>query len=100
MTLREYKSMSYSYKKGLRREYKLRFTDEYYYSVKIKEVEQLISKPPTFMFAVNDLELVHFSYQRYLENLLREKFSFKGTPILLKFRQIPKSKFRDYTEIV
>ena len=36
MTLREYKSMSYSYKKGLRREYKLRFTDEYYYSVKIK----------------------------------------------------------------
>ncbi len=68
--------------------------------LKIKEVEQLISKPPTFMFAVNDLELVHFSYQRYLENLLREKFSFKGTPILLKFRQIPKSKFRDYTEIV
>ena len=68
--------------------------------LKIKEVEQLISKPPTFMFAVNDLELVHFSYQRYLENLLREKFSFKGTPILLKFRQIQKSKFRDYTEIV
>ena len=66
--------------------------------LKIKEVEQLISKPPTFRFAVNDLELVHFSYQRYLENLLREKFSFKGTPILLKFRQIPKSKFKTYTE--
>ena len=66
--------------------------------LKIKEVEQLISKPPTFRCAVNDLELVHFSYQRYLENLLREKFSFKGTPILLKFRQIPKSKFKTYTE--
>ena len=67
--------------------------------LKIKEVEQLISKPPTFRFAVNDLELVHFSYQRYLENLLREKFSFKGTPILLKFRQIPKSKFKNYVEV-
>ena len=36
MTLREYNRMGYSYKKGLKREYKLRYTDEYYYSVKIK----------------------------------------------------------------
>lgn len=36
MTLREYNKMSYSYKKGLKREYKLRFTDEYYYNLKIK----------------------------------------------------------------
>ena len=53
----------------------------------IKQAEQLISKPPTFRFLVNDMELVHFSYKRYLENFLREKFSFKGTPIILKFRE-------------
>lgn len=59
--------------------------------VKIKESEQLISKPPTFRFSVNDLELLHFSYRRYIENFLRERFSFQGTPIVLKFRQYTKS---------
>ncbi|MBQ3835467.1 MAG: ribosome biogenesis GTPase Der, partial [Elusimicrobia bacterium] len=53
---------------------------------------QPLTKPPTFRFAVNDLELVHFSYKRYLENILREKFSFQGTPIILKFREIKKSR--------
>lgn len=61
-------------------------------ALKIKEVEQPLTKPPTFRFAVNDLELVHFSYKRYLENILREKFSFQGTPIILKFREIKKSR--------
>ncbi len=60
--------------------------------LKIKEVEQPLTKPPTFRFAVNDLELVHFSYKRYLENILREKFSFHGTPVILKFREIKKGK--------
>ncbi len=63
--------------------------------LKIKDIEQPISKPPTFRIAVNDLELVHFSYKRYLENILRERFSFKGTPIILKFREISKEKFKE-----
>ena len=37
MTIREYRKMNYDYKKGLKREYKLRYTDEYYYNLKIKD---------------------------------------------------------------
>jgi GTP-binding protein len=42
--------------------------------------------PPMFLFHVNDTELIHFSYERYLENQIREKYSFLGTPIRLSFR--------------
>jgi GTP-binding protein len=42
--------------------------------------------PPTFVFFVNDAELVHFGYERYLENQLRRAFPFNGTAIRLKFR--------------
>jgi len=42
--------------------------------------------PPTFIFFVNDPQLVHFSYKRYLENLLREEFGFVGNPLRLSFR--------------
>jgi GTP-binding protein len=42
--------------------------------------------PPTFVFFVNDANLVHFSYQRYLENRLRQAFGFIGTPVRLKFK--------------
>ena len=42
--------------------------------------------PPTFMFFVNDTELVHFSYRRYLENQIRLAHPFEGTPIKLLFR--------------
>ncbi len=42
--------------------------------------------PPTFVFFVNDPKLVHFSYQRFLENRLRAVFSFAGTPIRLVFK--------------
>lgn len=42
--------------------------------------------PPRFVFFVNDHRLVHFSYERYLENLLRERYTFEGTPIKLTFR--------------
>ncbi len=42
--------------------------------------------PPTFIFFVNDSKLVHFSYQRYLENQIRRDFPFEGTPIRLEFR--------------
>jgi GTP-binding protein len=42
--------------------------------------------PPTFLFFVNDTELVHFSYRRYLENQIRMAHPFEGTPIKLLFR--------------
>lgn len=44
-------------------------------------------KPPTIILFVNDPDLVHFSYKRYLENQLRETFSFEGTPIKLEVRK-------------
>ena len=43
--------------------------------------------PPTFTFFCNDAELFHFSYQRYLENCLRETFDFEGTPIRIVVRE-------------
>ena len=42
--------------------------------------------PPTFVFFVNDAKLIHFSYQRYLENKLRQAFGFAGTPFRLIFK--------------
>jgi GTP-binding protein len=44
-------------------------------------------RPPTFVLFVNDPELVHFAYQRYLENCLRDSFGFFGTPIRLLFKR-------------
>jgi GTP-binding protein len=43
-------------------------------------------EPPTFVFFVNDKRLVHFTYARYLENQLRQKYRFEGSPIKLIFR--------------
>ncbi|KPL17215.1 MAG: GTP-binding protein Der [candidate division Zixibacteria bacterium SM23_81] len=43
--------------------------------------------PPTFVFFVNDPRLVHFSYERYIENQLRERSGFEGTPLRLSFRR-------------
>ncbi len=42
--------------------------------------------PPTFVFFVNDREMVHFTYKRYLENCIREAYGFVGTPLRLVFR--------------
>ena len=42
---------------------------------------QVSTQPPTFVIFVNDPELLHFSYKRYLENCLRQAFGFEGTPI-------------------
>jgi GTP-binding protein len=42
--------------------------------------------PPTLVFFVNDTKLVHFSYQRYLENRIRERWGFEGTPLIFHFR--------------
>lgn len=54
--------------------------------LKVFFATQNSSNPPTFIFFVNDTELLHFSYKRYLENCLRKAFEFKGTPIRLVFR--------------
>lgn len=43
-------------------------------------------RPPTFVIFVNNVELLHFSYERYLENRIREQYPFTGTPIRLFFR--------------
>ncbi|GAB4445742.1 MAG: ribosome biogenesis GTPase Der [Anaerolineae bacterium] len=47
---------------------------------------QARTDPPTFVFFVNDHSLVHFSYQRYLENQIRNKYGFLGTPVNMVFR--------------
>jgi GTP-binding protein len=54
--------------------------------LKIYYATQTRVNPPTFVFFVNYLEAMHFSYERYLENRLRAAFSFKGTAIRMQFR--------------
>jgi len=54
--------------------------------LKIYFVNQESQKPPKFVFQVNDKGLIHFSYERYLENKIRENFDLTGTPIILKFK--------------
>ena len=54
--------------------------------LKIYFVSQTGMKPPKFTFNVNNKNLVHFSYERYLENKLREAFDLEGTPIILQFK--------------
>lgn len=56
--------------------------------LKIFYMTQVAVGPPTFIVFVNDTELLHFSYQRFLENQLRENFDFQGTPI----RIIPRKR--------
>lgn len=53
---------------------------------KVLYATQVAVAPPTFVIFVNDPELFHFSYRRYLENRLRDAFGFAGTPIRLRFR--------------
>ena len=54
--------------------------------LKIYFTNQSGTKPPKFTFHVNNKGLVHFSYERYLENKLRENFELEGTPIVLQFK--------------
>ena len=54
--------------------------------LKIYFTNQSGTKPPKFTFHVNNKGLVHFSYERYLENKIRESFDFEGTPIILQFK--------------
>lgn len=55
-------------------------------NLKIYFATQVSVQPPTFVIFVNDTEIVHFSYERYMENFFRKSFGFEGTPIRLIFR--------------
>ncbi len=55
--------------------------------LKIYYMTQASTKPPTFICFVNDAELFHFSYQRYLENRIRETFGLEGTPVRFIIRE-------------
>ena len=48
---------------------------------------QAAVKPPTFILFVNDPELMHFSYERYIENKIRDAFVFEGTPVRILTRK-------------
>ncbi len=54
--------------------------------LKIYFSSQVSTNPPTFNIQVNSKGLVHFSYERYLENKIREAFDFTGTPIVIQFK--------------
>lgn len=54
--------------------------------LKIYFTSQVSTNPPTFNIQVNSKSLIHFSYERYLENKIRESFDFTGTPIVLQFK--------------
>ncbi len=56
---------------------------------------QIPSSTPTFEFIVNDTDIVHFSYRRYLENAFREQFGFLGTSLIFNFREVDKKTSRN-----
>jgi GTP-binding protein len=55
--------------------------------LKIYYMTQVSAQPPTFVFFVNSQKLFHFSYQRFLENMIRDTFGFEGTPIRFLIRE-------------
>lgn len=55
--------------------------------LKLYYITQVSVKPPTFVIFVNDKELMHFSYTRYIENQIRDTFGFKGTPLRFIIRE-------------
>ena len=59
---------------------------------KVYYVTQVSTRPPTFVLFVNDPELLHFSYQRYLENKIREAYPLEGTPIRVYVRSSHEKK--------
>ena len=55
--------------------------------LKLFYITQVAIKPPTFVIFVNDKQLMHFSYTRYIENKIRDTFGFKGTPLKFIIRE-------------
>ena len=56
-------------------------------SLRVYGISQKEARPPTFVIPVNNPDLVHFSYERYLENRLRSTFRFEGNPLNLQFQK-------------
>jgi GTPase len=63
--------------------------------LKIFMAQQVRVDPPTFLFHINDRNLLHFTYERYLENQIRRVYPFTGTPIRLSFRERGKKRKGD-----
>jgi GTP-binding protein len=60
--------------------------------LKLFYITQVAVKPPTFVIFVNDKELMHFSYTRYIENKIRDTFGFRGTPLKFIIRERAEEK--------
>ena len=60
--------------------------------LKLFYITQVAVKPPTFVIFVNDKELMHFSYTRYIENRIRDTFGFRGTPLKFIIRERQEDK--------
>jgi GTP-binding protein len=54
--------------------------------VKIRYIAQVKTNPPTFVMFSNKLSKLHFSFERFVENRIRQKFPFAGTPIIIRQR--------------
>jgi GTP-binding protein len=54
--------------------------------IKVRYISQVHTAPPTFIVFTSTARKFHFSFERFLSNQLRERFSFKGTPIIIKQR--------------
>ena len=61
-------------------------------ALKIYYATQVATRPPTFAFFCNEPELFHFSYQRYLQNKIREAYPLEGSPIRMFVRSSHKDK--------
>ncbi|HEY5465743.1 MAG TPA: ribosome biogenesis GTPase Der [Clostridia bacterium] len=66
--------------------------------LKIYYVTQVATRPPQFVLFVNNQELMHFSYERYLENQFRKNFGFEGTPIRFYMRERERESGKKRTE--
>jgi GTP-binding protein len=60
--------------------------------LKLFYITQASVKPPTFVIFVNDKQLMHFSYTRYIENKIRDAFGFMGTPLRFIIRERKEDK--------
>ncbi|MCU0476497.1 MAG: ribosome biogenesis GTPase Der [Anaerolineae bacterium] len=67
--------------------------------LKIYFASQVRTAPPVLLFHVNDRSLIHFTYRRYLENCVREKFPFEGTPLRLSFRSAQAAPDRSEVDV-
>jgi GTP-binding protein len=61
-------------------------------NIKLNYITQVSTGPPTFVISTNYPEGIHFSYERYLINQMRERFGFEGVPIRLLFRKKGKGR--------